>query len=273
MSMYTRVFSTILDSSIWQEELHVRCLWIVLLIIAEDNRDGTVNVPIGRLAQKAGITEEQTRDALERLMSPDPDSDSPDEEGRRIVPLIPERPTRGWRLVNWKKYQDISNAQQRREQVAANMKRYRNKGKEDDNALSAVIESDLSVIPITVPSPSPVPKKTLSGEERQIFTKEFEQCWAAYPRKQGKASAAKSYVAQVRPLVDGQTAMLSAIKNYKEELRMLGRTDQYTMHGSRFFNHVWRDYVDGTWTPPKPVNTNVASSPIGRYQRAEKKEL
>jgi len=123
--MYTRVFSAILDSSIWQQELHVRCLWIVMLIIADENRDGTVNVPISRLAQKANLTEEQTRSALDILMQPDPESDSPEEEGRRVMPLVPDRPERGWRLVNWSKYKKIANEEQRREQVAENMRKYR----------------------------------------------------------------------------------------------------------------------------------------------------
>jgi hypothetical protein len=157
--MYVRVFSSILDSSIWQEELHVRCLWLVLLIMADESRDGTVNVPIARLAQKAALTEEQTRNALEILMAPDEDSDSPDEEGRRIVPLIPERPTRGWRLVNWKKYKDISNAEQRREQVKENMRRYRAKDSRVIAGDQALSTGDHPVIPSDSTSPSSSPEE------------------------------------------------------------------------------------------------------------------
>lgn len=77
----------------------------------------------------------------------------------------------------------------------------------------------------------------------------FEKLWETYPRKRGKEAARTHFRAQVKtPLaVD---ALQSAIANYAEEIRILGKSDEFIMHGSRFFNKVWRDFVSGTWTPP-----------------------
>jgi hypothetical protein len=57
---------------------------------------------------------DECRDALARLASPDPLSRTPDEDGRRIVPL--REGGYGWRLVNHGKYRDLRNQEARREQ-------------------------------------------------------------------------------------------------------------------------------------------------------------
>lgn len=102
---WTPVFRQILDSSIWEEEPHVRVLWITMLVIAsEPGRDGEIDMTERALAGRACLSLDQTRSGLERLMAPDKGSRSPLEEGRRLVPTSDRG--WGWRIVNWRAYED-----------------------------------------------------------------------------------------------------------------------------------------------------------------------
>jgi len=126
--MYTRIFASILDSSINVEDVPVSARWlfIVMLIIADDARTGVVDMPVGRLAARAGLTVEETQAALDVLSSPDPLSRSTAEEGRRIVPLRKDG-RRGWLMVNWEEYKKIEIAEHRRASERERARRYREK--------------------------------------------------------------------------------------------------------------------------------------------------
>jgi hypothetical protein len=96
---YAKVFSSILDSTVWGEDLATRVVWITLLVKA--SRDGIVYASIPGLARSANVTREQVEAALEKLMAHDPDSSSSDHDGRRI-----EVVDGGWRILNYEKYRD-----------------------------------------------------------------------------------------------------------------------------------------------------------------------
>jgi hypothetical protein len=69
--------------------------------------NGVVDVDPRGFAASINIPLPDVERALKRLMEPDPHSGCPDENGRRIVPVNPERPFRGWRLVNWPRYHEM----------------------------------------------------------------------------------------------------------------------------------------------------------------------
>jgi len=83
VSGYTKLFSTIVASTIWREPDHVRIVWITML--AMSNADGVVEASVPGLADLARVTVEQCEDALFRLRTPDPYSRTKDNEGRRIA--------------------------------------------------------------------------------------------------------------------------------------------------------------------------------------------
>ena len=124
--MFTRVFSSILDSSLNVQSvpLSARWLWITMLLIADADRTGVVDMPLERLAARAGLSPEQTQEGLRILAAPDPDSSSDEAEGRRIVPIRADS-CRGWRLVNWEKYREIASAEQKREQTRIRVAQFR----------------------------------------------------------------------------------------------------------------------------------------------------
>lgn len=101
---YAKVFDTLLDSSIWQEDHPTVRLWITMMLMA--NRDGEVFAAVPGLAQRARITIEECERALAKFKEPDKYSSSPEYEGRRIE-AIP----RGWKLLNYLYYREKMDAE------------------------------------------------------------------------------------------------------------------------------------------------------------------
>ncbi len=106
--IYIPIADTFFTSSIMREPIPVR--FVMLALIREAMRpgaNGIVDVDPVIFAQAINVPYPEFEAALKRLMEPDPASSGPDEDGRRIVPVNPERPMRRWRLVNWGRYKDI----------------------------------------------------------------------------------------------------------------------------------------------------------------------
>lgn len=108
MAGYTKLFNSILDSTIWQESSETRLLWITMLAMSD--KSGEVLASIPGLAKRAGITIQECETGLSVLLSPDPYSRTPEHEGRRIAII-----DGGWRLLNHGKYRALLSADERRE--------------------------------------------------------------------------------------------------------------------------------------------------------------
>ncbi len=123
MSGYTKLFSTIVASTIWREPDHVRIVWITML--AMSNADGVVEASVPGLADLARVTVEQCEDALTRLRSPDPYSRTKDHEGRRIADV-----DGGFLILNRAKYREKFSVKERREYQRRYMEEYRKQGRD-----------------------------------------------------------------------------------------------------------------------------------------------
>ena len=99
MSGYCKLFSDIIESSIWRESAEVRVVWISILAMAD--ADGFVRGSPGWLAMKIGISPETCAAAIKKFSEPDPSSKTPDNEGRRIE-IFPD----GWLILNYLAYRD-----------------------------------------------------------------------------------------------------------------------------------------------------------------------
>lgn len=106
---FVKIDTGILDSSIWCESTDTRLCWICLLVMADSN--GLVSSTAPGISHRAGLSLDATRRALEILESPDPDSKSPENEGRRI-----ERVDGGYLILNYEKYRkrDYTNAERQK---------------------------------------------------------------------------------------------------------------------------------------------------------------
>jgi hypothetical protein len=136
MTGYTKLFGSILASTIWQESKETKLIWITML--AASNKNGEIEASVPGLAHMACLTIAETESALETLLAPDPYSRTPEHQGRRIAPI-----PGGWRLLNHGKYREKMNEAERREynrlkQIEA---RERKKSPEAVNAASANVSS------------------------------------------------------------------------------------------------------------------------------------
>jgi hypothetical protein len=118
MTGYTKLFGSILRSTVWRTPPHVRLVWITMLALAD--RDGVVDSSVPGLADAAGVERAQCEHALALFLAPDPDSRTPDHEGRRI-----EKVDGGWRLLNHAKYAEKMSLEDRRAKDAERQRRKR----------------------------------------------------------------------------------------------------------------------------------------------------
>ena len=86
------------ESTLWEEPLEVRVLFLTMLAIKEP--DHVVRMPFRRLVKKAHMPPEQVQAALDVLMAPDTRSvdDQPD-DGRRL-----RKVDDGWFVINGEYY-------------------------------------------------------------------------------------------------------------------------------------------------------------------------
>ena len=105
---YTKLFNTIVLSTIWGEKDHIRIVWITMLALAD--RFGEVSASVPGLAAVAHVSEPDVIDALKKLSSPDPHSRSKEKQGRRIEAI-----DGGWQIINHGKYRRMLDEEDRRE--------------------------------------------------------------------------------------------------------------------------------------------------------------
>ena len=117
---YTKLFSSIVHSTVWREPAHVRLVWITMLALAD--RHGVVSASVPGLADASRVTIPECEDALGRLSAPDPYSRTKTSEGRRILEI-----RGGWELINHGYYRHLQSEEQHREAHAIRQQRYRDK--------------------------------------------------------------------------------------------------------------------------------------------------
>lgn len=238
--------STVLDSSLWID-IPGRNVFLTALLMARpittERELATYNVhafveekftvPTGlygfveasgkAIAAKTGFAEDMAMKALERLCSPDPDSRSKAWEGRRMV-----RVEGGYILLNYAAFyeKDLTAADRQR--------RHREKKK---------------------------PKSKMVGKVQLKSWNEFDIFWEAYPRKEAKAVAQKSWN-KLMPLDDAEANAL--IEKIITALEAHKRTDQWTKDDGKFIPYPatwlnqrrWEDEV----TPATKSSDDIQGS-------------
>jgi len=132
VSGWTKLFSSIVTSSIWCEDDPTLRVWIAMLALAD--ADGVVEGSVPGFANLARVKVEQMRAAVDKLSAPDPDSRTPDHEGRRIEPI-----GGGWRILNYGQYRE--KAQEKEGSRAPYMRVYRQRQK---NGVTAGVTKDVT---------------------------------------------------------------------------------------------------------------------------------
>lgn len=140
-TVYNKIFTRILDSSIWLESDSTRIVWLTLLAAMDENGFAQF-AAVGNVANRARVEESKAREAIERLSSPDPDSSDPENGGRRI-----ERVPGGWLVLNAVKYREIVTRAISQEQVRSRVAKFRAKAKDVTNSNGHVTGANARVTP------------------------------------------------------------------------------------------------------------------------------
>lgn len=134
--MYNKLFTKILDSSIWLAPDPHRLVWITI-IAAMDQYGVAPFACAENLAARARVSVEDTKSAIQAFESPDPYGPTQEYEGRRI-----ERVDGGWLVLNAEKYRNIVSRAVANEQARNRMRKYRDKNNAVTQKLRSVTPSD-----------------------------------------------------------------------------------------------------------------------------------
>ena len=137
---YTKLFQSIITSTIWMEDDKTRIVWITMLALAD--RYGEVTSTIPGLARLAGVSIEATNTAISAFLSPDKYSRTADDEGRRVE-AIPS----GWLIVNHGKYRDMASREDGKNKNAARQKRFRERQNSNEIVTHSNAHSNALVTP------------------------------------------------------------------------------------------------------------------------------
>ena len=180
MTGYTKLFSSIIASTIWRADDKTRLVWITMLAMAD--QFGIVEASVPGLADMARVTLQECQDALQELSAPDEYSRSTERDGRRIEPS-----DGGWRLINHGKYRDKMSRDERREYQRLYQRSYRkqNVNSDSDKLTKFDIQKqkqkqNRTETPVRTEVPSPAAPPTPDA---------FTAFWSVYPKKAGKATA------------------------------------------------------------------------------------
>jgi len=122
MSGFTKLYQSIIHSTVWREPDHVRIVWITMLAMAD--REGIVEASVPGLADASRVDMTKCVEALDKLSSPDPYSRTKDFDGRRIGEI-----DGGWVILNYVQYRAKLTAEDKRRRNAEKQRRWREKQK------------------------------------------------------------------------------------------------------------------------------------------------
>lgn len=156
---YTKLFSDLVASSVWDEDDKTRIVWITMLALKD--RDHFVRGTVRFIALASRIPESDCLRAIDILSEPDPRSRTPDNDGRRI-----QAEPGGWLVLNGRKYNEMLSHAERREYNARKQAEYRKRKKharraaERDGAQQALNEGMRESGAAKAANPSPSSEAT-----------------------------------------------------------------------------------------------------------------
>lgn len=233
--MYNKLFTKIVDSSIWMEADHVRLVWLMFIAIMDE--DGYVNLASEKnVAHRAVMDLEKASNAIHVLESPDPDSSNPANEGRRIT-----RVSGGWIVNNAGEYRGIIKREHQKELNRERVRKHRSRNAGVTSRNATVTRANDSVTPSEADTESetkktPTKKRVLKTQSMPVA--EFDEFWNVYPRKIARGTAEKAWKAASKT-TDAQTIIESA-KQYAAVMSAQEKT--FIKHPATWLNgKCWLD--------------------------------
>lgn len=234
---FTKLFSSITDSTIWSESHATRIVWVTMLSMSDQR--GCVGASVPGLAHRARVTLEEAEHALARFLAPDQYSRTPDNDGRRIAVV-----DGGWQLLNYAKYREARDDDARREYQREwdRVKRVR----PTDPTISDNIRHDPTTSDRVRPSPTKAEaevdiKKLHIPVAKPATVDWFPAFWDAYPRKSNKARAQVVW-AKLKPDQALTDRILSAAAAQAKSADWQREDGRYIPHAATWLNgKQWED--------------------------------
>lgn len=192
MSGYTAVFSDIYMGTLYGR-WPAAPVWATLLPLIDQH--GRIDMSMQAIAGMTGWPIDLLEQGIQQLMEPDPNSRTDGHEGRRLIPIDPNRPW-GWIAVNHGKYKEKA--------------RLLHKNAREKSERSKSPESPKS------PNRAGIASQSQEQEHKEIG-QAFDLFWQAYPKRRKKKPAQDIWR---QKNLDGQVHVLIAdIRRRKAEDR------------------------------------------------------
>lgn len=188
---YTKLFSSITESTIWGEPAGTRLVWITFL--AKCNKHGEVFGSIPGFARLSNVTLEECEQAIATLLAPDKWSRTPDNEGRRIESI-----DGGWRILNHSKF-DAIRGQAERAEYKRRWDKENRPNRPNSKSRNPPTTPDNPDSNPTIPTPPVSSQQSALESKSKTLVQQaarFNEFWELYPSKKGKAEALKKWKAR-----------------------------------------------------------------------------
>jgi hypothetical protein len=185
MAGYTKLFGTIVTSTVWQEDAETKVIWITLLALVDKN--GVVEATIPGIAHIAKVSIEKVEQAMNKFLSPDHYSRSSEFEGRRI-----EKVDGGYLILNYSKYRAKMRSEERQEYQRKYMQNYRQKNPVNSNVnFVSQVNQNKPIAEAKAEAKAETLKKEIYKEKKKFldFVLLTEDEYASLIEKFGKAEA------------------------------------------------------------------------------------
>jgi hypothetical protein len=254
---YAKIFD-----SIWEGSMRGKSdpLFVFVNLLTHSDEYGVVDRHWQAIADETGLSEDRIKTAIEYLESPDPESRTTLEDGRRIKRLDVHR-SWGWQIVNHAKYRELCTKAQNAERV----RKYR--GKHKCNADVMVC----NILPVGVGVGVGVDKSSLSWrdslevyqtQEKESFVKLCEDAtWIAErerlnPRLDVRLSLEKAHI-------EFWSTEAGWKHKKKSKIQDIDWKSTYTKALGLSGNRVWKDTRNTSQaiaqtTPPDPLILDYA---------------
>lgn len=260
--MYGKLFATAYSGSMFGAGLHVFAVWGY--VIANKDADQFVELNPHLLAAVFGCSVDEVQRAIDYLAAPDTRSRSDEEDGRRITPA---GQSMMFHVVNGKKYDEIRNSIERREQNRLAQKKFRSTHERSDrvkkdkpavsmgqhgsadgqpgSAGSAPISVTIDTArdterpsgkEKTISAPPKAASRKRSAEKVVVYSDAFHQAWAIYPRRadSSKMAAWRQWSARMAEGVS-ETTMAAGTQAYADQCARENKEPRYIKLAQTFY--------------------------------------
>lgn len=208
---YGKIFESLFTGSMVGSGPTVFAVWTYC--IASAKPPGLVELNPKILAVVLGCSEAEIADAIKLLCSPDAESRTPDEEGRRLV----QEGNYLYRMPTWQKYNELRNEEDRRRQNREAQKKFRQskQRKHDVSTRKHTVSTRKQSKPIhTVEEEEDVDVPVHSSSpSARVCESAFERFWNAYAKKKGRKAALEAWK-RIRPSQELADEIVQQARSY-----------------------------------------------------------